>query len=203
MTFVQIMSYSESSRCPNEQELRYQIMTQLAYGSKGIQYFCYWTPIEWGEDTCTPAMITMDGQKTERYYYAKTVNEELLKMDEAYLNFDWDGTMVLEGSEGNSTNKGYKLLSNALTSHEMIKEVKATQDALVGTFTGKDGRKAFMITNFDDPAYKHDNNIEITFNGAKKVLIYHYGNKEIKDLVNGKLEYKLDPGDGIFVIPFK
>jgi len=29
---------------PTEHSLRWQIMTSLAYGSKGLLYFCYWTP---------------------------------------------------------------------------------------------------------------------------------------------------------------
>ena len=203
ITFAQSMSYNESSRNPTEQEIRWQVMTELAYGTKGIQYFCYWTPIEWGDDVGSPAMITHDGQKTENYDNVAKVNKEIAALDEAYLNFEWEGTMAIEGSEGDSTNKAYKLLEHPLENHEMIKNISASQDTLVGTYKGKDGRSAFLFTNFEDPANKKEDNVEVTFYNATKALIYHYGNEEVVNLVNGKLNYKLDPGDGIFVIPYR
>ena len=111
--------------------------------------------------------------------------------------------MVLEGTQGDSTNKAFKVLKNKLTSHEMIKQVSSTQDALVGTFKGKDNRTAFLITNFDDPANNKKNTIELELFNATKALIYHFGEAKEVELTNHKLTYELDPGDGIFVIPYK
>lgn len=199
--FMQSMSYSATSRCPDESEVRWQVMTNMAYGSKSIQYFCYFTPLEFKEGS--PAMIDFDGNKTDQYYAVQAVNQELLMLDEAYLEYSWDGTMVLNGTEARDFNKAFKQLSYALESHDMIKEISATQDTLVGAFTGKDGRTAFLMTNFADPKLGVKDTITATFYNATKVLVYHYGVAEVVELNKGVFEYTLDEGDGIFVIPFR
>ena len=201
--FVQSMSYSADSRCPDESEVRWQVMTNLAYGSKAIQYFCYFTPLEFVDGVGTPAMIDKAGNKTPQYYAVQAVNNELLKLDEAYLEYDWDGTMVVSGTESHSSNKAFLQLQYALTEHEMIKNVTASQDTLVGAFTGKDERTAFLITNFSDPKLNATDTVSISFYNATHALVYHYGVAEVVELVNGKLEYTLDAGDGIFVIPYR
>lgn len=202
-TFAQSMSYDSTSRCPNEAEVRWQVMTELAYGSKSIQYFCYWTPLEFADDVGSSAMITKDGQKTDQYYAVQAVNQELLAMDEAYLDFDWKGTMLVNGSTVTQKNKAFRQVQYALESHEMIKEINASQDTLVGTFKDGDGRSGFLISNFSDPAYKLKDTITVKFNNATKALIYHYGDSSYVDLENGVLNYSLDEGDGIFVIPYR
>lgn len=201
--FMQSMSYGADSRCPDESEVRWQVMTNLAYGSKSIQYFCYFTPLEFGDDQGTPAMIDKQGNKTAQYYAVQAVNQELAMLDEAYLNFDWDGTMVISGSNSTSTNKAFLQLQYALEEHEMIKNVSASEDTLVGAFTGKDGRTAFLISNFTDPKLFAKDTISVTFYNATHALVYHYGVAEVVELVNGTLNYTLDEGDGIFVIPYR
>lgn len=199
--FIQTMSYSTTSRCPDESEVRWQVMTNLAYGSKSIQYFCYFTPLEFTEGT--PAMIDLDGNKTPQYYAVQAVNEELLLLDEAYLQYDWDGTMVVSGTNSTSTNKAFLQLGYALEEHEMIKSIVASEDTLVGAFTGKDDRTAFLITNFSDPKSATKDTVSVTFYNATHALVYHYGVAEYVELNNGTLEYTLDEGDGIFVIPYR
>ena len=85
----------------------------------------------------------------------------------------------------------------------MIKSVVASEDALVGTFTVKDNRTAFLITNFSDPKIGNNNTVSITFYNATHALVYHYGVAEYVELNNGRLDYTLDKGDGIFVIPYR
>lgn len=199
--FIQSMSYSSTSRCPDEAEVRWQVMTNLAYGSKSIQYFCYFTPLEFKEGS--PAMIDLQGNKTPQYYAVQAVNEELLLLDEAYLQYDWDGTMVVSGTNSTSTNKAFLQLAYALEEHEMIKSIVASEDTLVGAFTGKDDRTAFLITNFSDPKSEAKDTVSVTFYNATHALVYHYGVAEYVELNNGTLEYTLDEGDGIFVIPYR
>ena len=201
--FIQSMSYSATSRCPDEAEVRWQVLTNMAYGSKSIQYFCYFTPLEFKDGEGTPAMIDKEGNKTPQYYAVQTVNRELSLIDEAYLAYDWDATMVVSGTNATSTNKAFLQLEHAITEHEMIKSIVASEDALVGTFTGKDNRTAFLITNFSDPKIGNNNTVSITFHNATHALVYHYGVAEYVELDNGRLDYTLDKGDGIFVIPYR
>lgn len=200
-TFVQAMSFDETTRVPNEQEIRHQVLTQLAYGSRSIQYFCYWTPLEF--DKGSPAMITIDGQKTDIFNYVKTVNSELMNIDEVFYEYSWDATMPIIGSDVHTLVKQYELLDDKVTSFEAINSYTATQNTLISRFIGKDGREAFMVMNFSDPALNATDHVTIEFGGGKKALYYHKTEKKVVELKKHVLELDIEPGDGYFVIPFE
>ena len=44
MVFVQSEGIREGLRVPNRSEILWQVNTALAYGARGIGWFCYWTP---------------------------------------------------------------------------------------------------------------------------------------------------------------
>ena len=69
------MGYRECS----EVDLRWQVYTSLAYGSRGIQYFTYWyvKELAWAE---APAMITKDGKRDLKWEYAKKINNRIAKL---------------------------------------------------------------------------------------------------------------------------
>ena len=199
-TFVQAMSFSEDTRVPNEAEIRHQVLTQLAYGSRSIQYFCYWTPLEFTQGS--PSMITIDGQKTAIYDHVKKVNSELLSLDEAYLDFDWVETLPVKGSEVRDVVKQFRLLEQSPESLEAIASIEASQNTLVGHFKDHAGRDGFLVTNFSDPAINAEDKVTIDFSGAKKALVYHGTSKEVVSLKKGVYETAIAAGDGVFVIPF-
>jgi hypothetical protein len=80
--FIQSVDYwgdLQARRRPKEVEILWQVNVSLAYGAKGIQYFTYWTPDvapdawrQFGE-----ALVSVEGQLTPLYYYAKRVNQYL------------------------------------------------------------------------------------------------------------------------------
>ena len=199
-TFVQAISYDETTRVPNEQEIRHQVLTQLAYGSRSIQYFCYWTPLEF--DKGSPSMITVDGKRTAIYDHVKKVNSELRNIDEAFLEFSWDATMPVKGSDVRTIVKQYELLENPVTSFEAIKKYSATQNTLISRFVDKEGREAFFIVNFSDPSLQANDKVVIEFAGGSQVLYYNKNDKKVVELKKHKLELDIEPGDGYFVIPF-
>jgi hypothetical protein len=201
-TFAQAMSYDAVSRCPDESEVRWQVMTEMAYGSRSIQYFCYFTPLEFTQGS--PAMITKDGQKTDQYAAVTNVNKELAGMDEAYLDFSYVGTMPVYGTNNSAkSNKCFKMLEEPLKEIPAISDVSLSEDSLIGAFKAEDKREGFLITNFTDPKDKKTDSVSLKFNGASSVLVYHAGTSESKKLDNGKFVYSLVPGDGVFVVPYK
>ena len=199
-TFVQAMSFDGSTRDPNEQEIRHQVLTQLAYGSKSIQYFCYWTPLEFTQGS--PSLITVDGQRTPLFDYVKHVNAELMNIDEAILDFNWEGTMPINGSEVRTVTKQYELLEEPLEEVQGIASVDATQNTLVSRFTNEEGVEAYMVMNFSDPALQATDNVSIKFAGGKKALMYHKTEKKVVELKSNQLDLEIEPGDGYFIIPF-
>ncbi|GAA1153371.1 hypothetical protein GCM10009630_59620 [Kribbella jejuensis] len=75
--FIQTLAYN-NHREPTPAELLWQINISLAYGAKGIQYFTYWTPEAARGEGFGPALITVDGQRTSRYYAAQQINTNWL-----------------------------------------------------------------------------------------------------------------------------
>ncbi|MGW0228575.1 family 16 glycoside hydrolase [Actinopolymorpha singaporensis] len=71
--FIQTGAYG-NRRQPTPAELLWQINVSLAYGAKGIQYFTYWTPDPARGEGFQPALITVDGKRTDRYDAAKNIN---------------------------------------------------------------------------------------------------------------------------------
>ncbi|MCY2925736.1 MAG: hypothetical protein NT031_09900 [Planctomycetota bacterium] len=69
------MGYRECS----EADLRWQVWTSLAYGSRGIQYFTYWfvPGLAWAD---APAMITKEGTRDAKWDYVKKINTRIAKL---------------------------------------------------------------------------------------------------------------------------
>ncbi|PIY48044.1 MAG: hypothetical protein COZ06_17365 [Armatimonadetes bacterium CG_4_10_14_3_um_filter_66_18] len=70
LNIVQACSWTPSMRIPNGDELRWLVYTSLAYGAQGLSYYVYSHPNHNG------AMATLEGQPTELYQAAKTLNRE-------------------------------------------------------------------------------------------------------------------------------
>ena len=63
----------------NEVDLRWQVYTSLAFGSRGITYFTYWGV----KDLATanaPAIMTSDGKRDKKYDYVKAINGRIAKL---------------------------------------------------------------------------------------------------------------------------
>ncbi len=63
----------------DEVDLRWQVYTSLAFGSRGIMYFTYWDV----KDLATakaPAIMTMDGKRDKKYEYVKKINHRIAKL---------------------------------------------------------------------------------------------------------------------------
>lgn len=61
---------------PTEAQLRWQIFASVAYGARGVLYFCYWTP-EGAEFPKGGAILTADGRRTRHYGQAQRINAKL------------------------------------------------------------------------------------------------------------------------------
>lgn len=71
-------------------EQRWLVWSQLAMGSKGVSYFCYWTP---GGFSGGPFSWTSDGQKTRMYDILKNINQEILPIGRHLVNCHADGAI--------------------------------------------------------------------------------------------------------------
>ncbi len=141
--FFNTMPYGPHNE-PTESHLRWQVMTSLAYGSKGVLYFCYWTPGDGpnGEFPKGGAIIAQDGVRTRHYEQAKRINLGVKNWGPTLMKLT--STAVVRVKPGE--NSAEKLVGTGV---ESIKMENDGGDYLVGAFKHADGRRAVMINNYD------------------------------------------------------
>ena len=215
-TFIQTIGFGLVNRRPQSKaDIAFQVYTDLAYGAKGIQHFCYWQPLtsDGNGTVFTEAMISKDGQKTDIYEYAQAVNLEIQTFANAFLNFEWQGTTNYLDEEG-VRNSAFNMVNDSSVlaerlnkeyptkENERIESVTNKEDLLIGSFLDKNGYDGFMLVNSGDPAKNLENAIEIGFNNASKAVVYANGERTVVELDGGTYKATLQSGEGQFVIPF-
>jgi hypothetical protein len=121
---------------PTEAQLRWQINASLAYGAKGVMYFCYWTP-PGAEFPKGGAILRRDGTRTRHYDEARRINGRLKQLGPTLMQLTNTGVyrvrpkddpaIALKGSPIRSLTPG---------------------DYLVGAFRHADGRRAVLLQNY-------------------------------------------------------
>lgn len=134
--FFNTMPYGPHSD-PTEAQLRWQVFASVAYGAKGVLYFCYWTP-EGGEFPKGGAILTADGRRTRHYEEAKRINAVLKA---------WGPTLMRLTSEK---------VVRITPAQEPVAQLVGTPlkgltpgDYLLGCFTRDDGKRAVLLQNWD------------------------------------------------------
>lgn len=190
-------------RAPNEDDIRWQIFVNFAFGIKGYSFFTYRDSFCKGFSTsCVRKDLSCSPH--EMYFQAKRVNAEIAAFSNVYLSFDWLGTMPVIGKNNSEKQNGnFKALRHSLKKVDGLTAVSATEDALIGRFSDKDGNVGLIVTNFTDPYLKLENEISLTFDNADRVRVFDKG--EVKDysLVDNTFVFTLGCGEGVFMIPMK
>ena len=122
---------------PTEKEQRWSVWSTIAGGSKGISYFCYWTPNNFDE-----YMIKRDGTKTDMYYYIQKLNADINTVGKKLLPCHADGLML-------SNTMYEKLFDNpdGRSNYGPVKKVSAVSEHVaVGCF--RDARAAENGENY-------------------------------------------------------
>ena len=132
---------------PTEAQMRWQIYATLAYGGKGVLYFCYWTPGKGaggtGEFPKGGAIITAEGRKTRHYDEARRMNAELKAMGPTLMQLTSTAVVrVKPDTDAASALKGTALKSIAAVPGD------PPADYLIGAFRHADGRRAVLINNY-------------------------------------------------------
>ena len=122
---------------PTEAQLRWQIYTSLAYGAKGVLYFCYYTP-DGDEFPKGGAIITRDGRKTRHYYEAQRINRAIKNLGPTLMKLT--STAVYRIKPGDDP--------AAVLKGSPIRQL-TPGDYLIGVFQHEDGRKAVLLNNYD------------------------------------------------------
>ncbi len=177
---------------PTEAQLRWQIYTSLAYGARGVLYFCYYTPAG-GEFPKGGAIITRDDRKTRHYYEAQRINRAVKNLGPTLMKLTSTRVYRVEPKDDPS----------AILKGSPIRQLTAG-DYLVGEFVHEDGRKAVLLNNYD---FAYSSWPTVTFEApAEKVFEIDPETSEARPVIDDSpamegLQISLDSGAGrLFMI---
>ncbi len=200
-------STSHPRKMSTKADIGFQVYSALAYGAKYIAYYTYWehliqSPVSSVYDAMVMYPEELGGKpvKTDCYYAVQAMNEELKKFDHVFLKFDWEGCMAVtpEGKEPSA-------MLACVEDYESprIKEVSATEEALVGCLKDEKGYDGYFLVNATDPGKKLSNSVTVTFREATSAICYIEGEEKTVELKDGSYTFDLKEGEGVFVIPVK
>ena len=132
-----------SAKMPDELEQRWSVWANIAVGSKGISYFCYWTPsAAHGEYDDNGFMVSQQGEKNEMYYWVQKINADINTVGKKLLPCHADGAIVT-----NTTY--YPMYTNngvGRTKYGPIQAVSGNNSIVCGCF--RDARRSMNGENY-------------------------------------------------------
>ena len=176
--------------------LRWQIFTSLAYGAKGVLYFCYYTP-GGGEFPRGGAIIRQDDRRTRHWYQAQRINATLKHFGPTLMSLTSEKVVRIP-QEGNAP----ELLAGT-----PIRNITPTHpgEFMVGVFRHEDGRRAVLLNNYE---YRYTAWTTVEFDAAvEEVLEVCPLTGQIAPVIDESpamegLQVSLDAGDGrLFLLP--
>ncbi len=188
---------------PTEAQIRWQIFTSVAYGAKGVLYFCYWTPGKGaagaGEFPKGGAILMAEGLKTRHYDEARRINAELKSLGPTLMQLTSAGAFRVT-TETNAS---------ALAAGPIRKLARVPGDPvgefIIGAFRHAGGRRAVMIVNHN---YSYTAWPTVEFNAdPKEVFEVSKATGQAAPAVDDSPELKgfqlsLGPGDArLFLLP--
>ena len=205
-------------------DMQYSI--SMAFGAKQLINFCYETP---NGGFMSEAMVKQDGTPTANYTYVQNAIKNVDAMDEAYMQFDWNGVIISKGTTydrlatGNNKNiDGYSYLSNSLFANEIayansysatqkayltkdnLQSVTSTETTLVGCFEDDMGYNGYFLANANDTSRNNASTVTMMFDlGTDKVRVYRGTGYTDQTLSGNTLSLNMSSGEGVFVVPFK
>jgi hypothetical protein len=188
---------------PTEAQLRWQIFTSVAYGAKGVLYFCYWTPGKGaagaGEFPKGGAILTAEGLKTRHYEEARRINAELTRLGPTLMKLTSTGVYRVNTETNASSLAGSPVRKLARVPGDPVGEF------IVGAFRHADGRRAVLIVNHN---YSYTAWPTVEFDAVEKeVSEVSKSNGKLSAAVDDSPELKgfqisLGPGDArLFLLP--
>lgn len=188
-------------------DLRQQLYVNMLFGVEEIDCYTYGRPGGGGNPIHGPEKISMvydDGTPTHIYYSLQTVISEMKKFDQVYLQYQYDGIktyMPNESFDKQNSNPSFDYLEKTLDSFEEIDSVWCTADTVISQMYNKNNEYAYIAVNYVDPIKEKTDELTIRFNSAKTVTVYIKGEPKVMEVVDGKINILLEPGEGCMIIP--
>ncbi|MCQ2449315.1 MAG: hypothetical protein MJ132_03905 [Clostridia bacterium] len=191
-------------------DLRFEIYSNLAFGSREIIYYTYSSACNETNPTSDDGYSLYDyktGAYTWEYDAAKIVNNEIHDMEDAYMAYDWKGCMYKLADEM-IENPLLANIADTMKKTKRMRIVSCTNDVLAGVFTAKDEKfsckDAYMFVNATEPSEGKTAEVTVKFEDTSHLLMYRYGKQIVVPVAgDGTYTFNLQAGEGRFVIPIK
>ena len=145
--FFNCMPYGPQAD-PTESQIRWQVYTSIAYGAKGVLYFCYYTP-GGGEFPKGGAIIARDDRRTRHYDEAQRLNFALKNLGPTLMKLTSTGVIRIKPEDDEAA--VVKKLKGTPIKNIKRESMDPSNDYLIGVFKHSDGRRAVTLNN-----YRHD-----------------------------------------------
>lgn len=176
--------------CDTPEDIRWQAYVSLAFGTKAIIHACYsggW----WDRDS---HLIDAAGNRTDTYYAAQTVDNELKPFAQIYGNYKNLGAYLVNGKSAAGTKYGFLMP----VAESAKPAVASSNPLLIGCFEGKDGTsKAYTVVNMNEPQNGLGAEVQLDFAGAQTITVYQKG---VATIINaGTCTLNLETCEGVFI----
>lgn len=202
MTYIQAYKANGITYPSTKSEIAFQLNTSLAFGAKQFDFYRYLSMGEelgivqggWNYESCI---------KGDLYYSVKAALGDLHFLDDVYMYFDWEGVKSYSGTTSYSQTAFNNIADFTLSSVPGIKSLTSSQDTLLGYYKDARGRNGYLAVNYTLPSKNAVDEVTMTFNkGYTKALVYTEGAAYTYNVVDGKIDLTINPGESAFVIPY-
>lgn len=192
-TFIQAKNYCDNVHDIDYGALSYQIYVSLAFGSKAILYYTYWTwpgyyanEVDTADETGRVAIISSKGKKTEKYYYAKDIHNEINAFSDIITDCKHLRTYMYAKNKAEIQFKDIEIADDS--------QFTGSAPIIVGEFLTPNGKKAYLVVNATNP---YDGIVNTVRCDIKDVRVYNENRVDCKYL---PFDLEMKSGKGFFVV---
>lgn len=176
--------------CDTPADIRWQAFVTLSFGAKAIIHACYNTGW-WDTDS---HLIDAAGNRTDTYYAAQTVNNELREFADIYGDYSCRGAFLNKAILAAGTDTGYLLPVDK----KYKPGVESNAPLLIGCFEANDSAgAAFTVVNMYEPGLNLPAKATLDFGADKTITVYQKGIATVTTA--GEVTLNLESGEGVFV----
>lgn len=194
--FLQTTTWSNGHRLPDETDLRWQAYAHLAFGAVNLIHFTYRTPGDKGGEVFRPAMIDRNGNKTDTWYAAQKVNNEIHALSDVFMQYKNVGAF----HHGYNSSVPYLQFANQYKGSAAIQSIDCAEPLLVGCFEKKAGKGgAAMLVNMSNLQDKESATVRFKTRDSGKVTVHMNGKSTVLTANGGVYQVTLPCGAGAFI----
>lgn len=190
--FLQTFAWTPSKRTPTEAEFRWQAYALLSFGCKGLLCWTYA-----GRDPAYPSLVDEHGRRTNSWYDAKAVFQEIRRLSDPFVRYQNLGAFPHAGA---GPMPPYLRLSQPWRDFPVIQEIRCDDPLLAGCFAKKDGPgSAFTLVNMSELEEVRTVEARLRVKGGK-IMAYPRGYPaSLQPDAEGFVTFRLASGEGVFV----